>query len=217
MDGMAFEGAFVDPPRQSQCMFRALLGAMAELGTVHDLPPQAAAPAPLSPAMAAVALTLCDAETPVFLADAFAGPGAAWLAFHTDAPLLRERGAARLAFLDVFELDGFALGTDAYPDRSATPVVECALAGTPFVLSGPGNASSRALAAKERHGDPAVPALTLAQITEQLALAADRVMVEGLAVQPRQRLLHQPARSLIVSPRGRVFGGETGVRALGER
>lgn len=35
------------------------------------------------------------------------------------------------------------------------------------------------LLAKDRRGDPAVPAMTLAQITEQLTLAVDRVMAEG--------------------------------------
>ena len=35
------------------------------------------------------------------------------------------------------------------------------------------------LLAEERRGDPTVPALTLAQITEQLTLAVDRVMNEG--------------------------------------
>lgn len=147
MDAVAFEGAFADPTRASQRVFRAVLGAMAEPGTVHALPPLAAAPAPLSPAMAAVALTLCDAETPVFLAEAFAGPAAAWLTFHTDAPVTTERAAARFAFLDSVDLDGFPLGDEAYPDRSATLVVECALAGTAFTLAGPGIDGTRAFAA----------------------------------------------------------------------
>ena len=40
------------------------------------------------------------------------------------------------------------------------------------------------LLAKERRGDPSVPAITLAQITEQLALAVDRVMAEGSLYDP---------------------------------
>jgi len=35
------------------------------------------------------------------------------------------------------------------------------------------------LLAQKRRGDPAVPELTLAQISEQLALAVDRAMAEG--------------------------------------
>ena len=44
--------------------------------------------------------------------------------------------------------------------------------------------NAHALLARERRGDPAVPALTLAQITEQLALAVDRVMAEGSLYDP---------------------------------
>jgi alpha-D-ribose 1-methylphosphonate 5-triphosphate synthase subunit PhnI len=35
------------------------------------------------------------------------------------------------------------------------------------------------LLARKRRGDPAVPALTVEQILEQLTLAVDRVMTEG--------------------------------------
>ena len=40
-------------------------------------------------------------------------------------------------------------------------------------------ANAHKLLAKERRGDPAVPELTLAQISEQLSLSVDRVMAEG--------------------------------------
>src|SRR3546814_12394928 len=39
--------------------------------------------------------------------------------------------------------------------------------------------NSHKLIAEERRGDPAVPALSLAQIKEQMQLAVDRVMTEG--------------------------------------
>src|ERR1700756_2115842 len=39
--------------------------------------------------------------------------------------------------------------------------------------------NAHALLARKRRGDPAVPELTLEQISEQLALACDRVMAEG--------------------------------------
>src|SRR3546814_400521 len=39
--------------------------------------------------------------------------------------------------------------------------------------------NSHKLSAEERRGDPAVPALSLAQIKEQMQLAVDRVMTEG--------------------------------------
>lgn len=143
----AFEGAFADPPRQSQRIFRALLTAMAEPGTAHTVARSAAAPAPMSPAMAAVALTLCDGGTPLFLAEAFRQAPSRWLVFHTGAPLTEDRGEAAFALLDAPDLEGFAIGTDTYPDRSATLVVEVALAGPSFALRGPGIDGTREFSA----------------------------------------------------------------------
>ena len=142
-----FEGGLADPSRDSQKIFRALLIAMAEPGTVMTLPALAAAPAPFGAAMAAVALTLCDVDTPVFLAEPFRGTAARWLAFHTDAPMTEDRAEARFAFLSDFDPDSFAIGTDTYPDRSATLVVERPLAGTAFSLRGPGIQGTRAFSA----------------------------------------------------------------------
>ena len=138
-----FEGGLADPSRDSQKIFRALLSAMAEPGTVMTLPAFAAAPAPFGAAMAAVALTLCDIDTPVFLDEPFRGTAARWLAFHTDAPLTDDRAEARFAFLTDFDPEGFSIGTDVYPDRSATLVVERTLAGTAFSLKGPGIEGTR--------------------------------------------------------------------------
>jgi alpha-D-ribose 1-methylphosphonate 5-triphosphate synthase subunit PhnI len=45
-------------------------------------------------------------------------------------------------------------------------------------------ASAHRLLAEDRRGDPAVPELTLAQITGQLTLAVDRVMTEGSCYDP---------------------------------
>lgn len=45
-------------------------------------------------------------------------------------------------------------------------------------------AASWAALARERRGDPRIPALTLAQIREQLGLAVDRVMTEGSLYDP---------------------------------
>ena len=44
--------------------------------------------------------------------------------------------------------------------------------------------NSHKLVAEERRGDPAVPELGLAQITEQFRLAVDRVMNEGSVYDP---------------------------------
>lgn len=141
----ALEGGFADPPRDAQRTFRAVLAALAEPGTVRRLGGTVRPPAPLPAGIGAILLTLADPETPVFLAPPFA-PAAAWLGFHAGAPVTAERGAARFAVLEAPETDGFPLGTDAYPDRSATLIVPARFAGTVFRLAGPGIPGAREIA-----------------------------------------------------------------------
>ncbi len=138
---------FADPVAQSQSAFRALLDATARPGTLVALPPPDGAAEGLSVAQAAIALALLDGDTPVWLA-----PGCAaargWIAFHTGAPATPDPKRARFAFcgrIDETPDPGFFdLGSDAYPDRSTTLVVETpGLAATGgFVLSGPGIAGT---------------------------------------------------------------------------
>jgi alpha-D-ribose 1-methylphosphonate 5-triphosphate synthase subunit PhnH len=98
---------------------------------------------PLRAAAASVALTLCDGDTPVWL-DAASAEAAAYLAFHCGAPLANAPDEARFAFVTdaaaLPPLDLFALGSDEYPERSATLVVQvCDLVGSGgMVLRGPG-------------------------------------------------------------------------------
>jgi alpha-D-ribose 1-methylphosphonate 5-triphosphate synthase subunit PhnH len=143
--------AFADPVIGSQRIFRAVMDAMARPGTVvplvHDLEP----PPPLSPGAAALALTLCDYETPVWLDRplAEATDVAAWLRFHTGAPLADDPQAASFALVadaaDLPAFDAFALGSMEYPDRATTLIlpVENFTAGRPLALSGPGIAGIR--------------------------------------------------------------------------
>ena len=56
-------------------------------------------------------------------------------------------------------------------------------------------ANAHRLLAEDRRGDPAVPALTLEQITGQLTLAVDRVMGEGSCYDPRRGSVVRYARS----------------------
>ncbi|MGE0718429.1 MAG: phosphonate C-P lyase system protein PhnH [Alphaproteobacteria bacterium] len=136
---------FLAPVADSQRTFRALLDAIAHPGrvvTVASLPP---APAPLAPAAAATLLTLVDFETPLWL-DPAAGEDAvaAWLRFHCGAPIVADAAAARFALvaapLRMPRLDAFPPGDDAYPDRSATLIlqVEDLEEGSGWQLRGPG-------------------------------------------------------------------------------
>ena len=54
-----------------------------------------------------------------------------FIRFHTGAPIAAGRDEAVFAVLahDTASLDGFAIGTDPYPDRSATLVIEVPVLG----------------------------------------------------------------------------------------
>lgn len=122
----ALEGGFSDAPVQAAHAFRAALEAMARPGTIrkaHGATP----PAPLSPAAGTLLLALCDAETPLYLAGAADCSAVRdWVTFHTGAPLTRAEDAvfALGRWEDLLPLNRFALGEPAYPDRSATLIVE---------------------------------------------------------------------------------------------
>jgi alpha-D-ribose 1-methylphosphonate 5-triphosphate synthase subunit PhnH len=142
--------AFADPVHASQGTFRAVMEAFARPGWVVSIPAIVWAP-PLHPAAAAIALTLLDYETPVWLDRTLASaPGLTdWFRFHSGAPITADALRAAFAFVaDVAQappLDAFSLGTMEYPDRSTTLVlqVESFSAGERFTLSGPGIAGTQ--------------------------------------------------------------------------
>jgi alpha-D-ribose 1-methylphosphonate 5-triphosphate synthase subunit PhnH len=137
---------FADPVHDAQATFRAVMDALARPGQPRPLVPGLAPPAPLTPELAAVALTLTDADTPVWLDAALAAVPdvAAYLRFHTGAPLTDD--PARAAFALIREparcppLRRFAPGTPAYPDTSTTLVLalDSLIPGDGLHLSGPG-------------------------------------------------------------------------------
>lgn len=138
---------FADPVAQSQATFRAVLEAIAHPGRIVALPVRTEAPAPLNAGAAAVALTVLDFETPVWLDDALM-PAASWLQFHCGAPLVAQ-GAARFAFCAALPpLSAFAQGSAEFPETSATIILQAAGLGCghSFTLQGPGIAGSTALA-----------------------------------------------------------------------
>lgn len=119
-------GGFASPAVDAAFAFRAALEVMARPGkiVVLDL---AEAPAPVSPAAAALLLTLCDAETPLFLAGDHDTPEVrGWVAFHTGAPIVAPEAAqfALGGWQDLLPLGRFPAGTPEYPDRSTTLIVE---------------------------------------------------------------------------------------------
>jgi alpha-D-ribose 1-methylphosphonate 5-triphosphate synthase subunit PhnH len=143
---MMLAPAFDDPALASQAAFRTVMEAMARPGRARALPSRLAAPPPLGATAAAVALTLLDYETPFWLDQALAAAPevAAWLRFHTGAPLALDSMRATFAFvsdpLAMPPFAAFAPGTLEYPDRSTTLVLQVVRfgAGDALALSGPG-------------------------------------------------------------------------------
>ena len=140
MRAESMEGGFQNPPVDAAIAFRAALDAMSRPGKVHTVA-GATAPRPLSRAAACLALTLCDPDTPVWLAPSVAGQGVQdWFRFHTGAPIC-DRVSAQFAFGcwdEMLPLDDFPIGTPDYPDRSATLIVEVPDLGSEHRLTGPG-------------------------------------------------------------------------------
>lgn len=144
---------FSDPVFQSQGAFRALLTALSEPGTLQRVAAEIAPPEGLATATATALLTLADYETPVWLPEALRdGPAGAWLRFHCGAALVDDPAGAAFAVIDGTDdepkLFAFNLGTDQFPDRSTTVIVQVtALEGGPtLTLSGPGIDGTRTIA-----------------------------------------------------------------------
>ncbi len=136
---------FADPTRESQAVFRRVMDAIARPGTVQDLSRAPDAPAGLDRAAAAVALTLFDFETPVWLDPALRGGDAeAWVRFHCGCPLTTQPDEAAFALVvdaaNAPELADFNQGDAKYPDRSTTVIFQlpALTGGAEVVLTGPG-------------------------------------------------------------------------------
>ena len=137
---------FADPVHDSQRTFRAILDAMAHPGRIVSLPARLQPPKPLRRAATAVALTLVDHDTPVWLDTTVAESGRAmdFLRFHCGCRFVEGPGKARFALVGdattLPHLGRFDAGSDAWPEESATVVVEISgLDGGPeVVLTGPG-------------------------------------------------------------------------------
>lgn len=139
-----FRPGFHDPVHDAQRLFRVLLEAQAEPGRIMTVAaPVEIPPTPLGRAAIGIGLALLDFETPVWL-DQAAEPAFAHFRFHCQCPSAPSRLDAVFAFAGsaaaLPPLNGFALGSDAYPDRSATLVVEAEMlcSDGDLILSGPG-------------------------------------------------------------------------------
>lgn len=138
--GAGFAASVLD----AQSSFKAILNALSFPGRTFDIPAPPDAPGAWPPALAAAALTLLDADTPVFMDDLACSDAAkAFIRFHAGAPIVETLDAAQFAILlapEQAEFDAFRIGEDQYPDRSATLL--CAVSGftggRQVRLTGPG-------------------------------------------------------------------------------
>jgi alpha-D-ribose 1-methylphosphonate 5-triphosphate synthase subunit PhnH len=157
----ALAPAFADPVLAAQSTFRCIMDAMARPGTIIGLSEPVEPPRPLSRGGAAVALTLFDQDSPVWLDGALAAEEdvAYWLRFHTGAPIVTDPKQAMFAVLSDPEqappFDAFAVGTPEYPDRSATLVlqVDSLEQGHTLILAGPGIRGTSILCARPLPAD----------------------------------------------------------------
>ncbi|MEX0405401.1 phosphonate C-P lyase system protein PhnH [Aquibium sp. LZ166] len=140
------EGGFDNPPLASQSVFRAIMDAMARPGTLRPVTARVVPPAPLSGTAGAVVLTLCDHDTPLWLDPALEASAdvRGWLGFHCGSPTARIPADAHFALIanpaEMIALENFSQGTQEYPDRSTTLIlqVESLTAGRDLRLEGPG-------------------------------------------------------------------------------
>jgi len=137
---------FVDKVLSSQSTFRSVMDAMARPGRVQTIAAAAGTPAAMMRGTAAIALTLFDHDTPIWLDPAMSETSdvAKWLKFHTGAPVIQDSPICSFALIGnaaaLPDLDRFSFGSNEYPDRSTTLIlqVESLTRGPAFELHGPG-------------------------------------------------------------------------------
>jgi len=145
----------------SQRTFRALADGFARPGEIKPIS-GTDPPLPLAPAMASVLLCLADFETPIWLDPTLAvAPVVDWVRFRTGAPTVDMPNRAAFALVgnsrDLPDFTVFAQGSDEYPDRSTTVIVQVdRLEGRPIAITGPGIKGTRTFSAEPLPEDFAV-------------------------------------------------------------
>jgi alpha-D-ribose 1-methylphosphonate 5-triphosphate synthase subunit PhnH len=146
---------FADKVLSAQSVFRSVMDAVARPGSIQRIAPTAGTPAVMMRGTAAIALTLFDHDTPIWLDAQMSATVdvAKWLKFHTSAPVIADSSIASFALVgdpkNLPSLDRFAFGSNEYPDRSTTVIlqVESLTDGPVVELRGPGIDGSAALRA----------------------------------------------------------------------
>jgi alpha-D-ribose 1-methylphosphonate 5-triphosphate synthase subunit PhnH len=149
---------FADKVLSAQSTFRSVMGAMARPGSLQQAVAAVGTPGPMMHGTAAIALTLFDHDTPIWLDAEMSGTSevAKWLKFHSGAPVVDDPAICSFALIGngaaLPDLSNFSFGTNEYPDRSTTLIlqVDSLKHGSAYELRGPGidgTASLRAMIA----------------------------------------------------------------------
>jgi alpha-D-ribose 1-methylphosphonate 5-triphosphate synthase subunit PhnH len=137
---------FADKVLSAQSTFRSVMDAMARPGSVQRIEAASGTPAVMMRGTAAIALTLFDHDTPVWLDPLMSETSdvAKWLKFHTSAPVIADSSICNFAIVGdagaLPDMNRFSFGSNEYPDRSTTLILQVAslTQGSTFELRGPG-------------------------------------------------------------------------------
>jgi alpha-D-ribose 1-methylphosphonate 5-triphosphate synthase subunit PhnH len=197
----ALAPGFADPVIDAQACFRAVLHAMSHPGRAVELPRTQEAAPRLQPAVAALLLTLLDAETAVRLHGALhADAVLAWLRFHTGTRAAAfGEGApftvARAGDLNAALWSALPLGSDEVPHDGGTLIVELPASTVTFraaplqrlALRGPGVPGERLI---DVAGVPSAFWAWRVSLQAQFPRGIDLLLVRGREVIALPRSTH---------------------------
>jgi alpha-D-ribose 1-methylphosphonate 5-triphosphate synthase subunit PhnH len=139
---------FSDISLGSQSVFRAALEALSYPGRPVKLEVTFEAPKAAHASSSGLLLALLEPGSLLWLSPSLVNTDAAtWIVFHTDCKITPHQREADFAWIKHWDelpaLEGFALGTDEYPDHSTTCVLDLAdpspsTTATSITLTGPG-------------------------------------------------------------------------------
>ncbi len=137
---------FADKVLSAQSTFRSVMDAMARPGSVQQVVAPVGTPGSMMLGTAAIALTLFDHDTPIWLDAKMSETSEVtkWLKFHSGAPVVKDSSICHFAVIGnaaaLPDLSRFSFGTSEYPDRSTTLIlqVDSLKHGSSFELCGPG-------------------------------------------------------------------------------
>jgi alpha-D-ribose 1-methylphosphonate 5-triphosphate synthase subunit PhnH len=135
---------FADAALESQATFRRALAALSRPGSLQDCGAAPEPPRGVHPAANVLLLALLDQDCRLWLSPSLDGAAGGYLRFHTGCVLVGDARQADFALVaspaELPALGSFTQGTDEYPDRSATIVLQLGSldAESGWRLAGPG-------------------------------------------------------------------------------